>query len=184
MQTLVGVFDKRSEARRAMDRLLRSGFDPAELHLKEPGRRGAQVDPAGGEQDRALGDRMMASVERELAVDPDAFEAITRFFSGLFGGSDEAGASYSEAVRNGQSVLVVDAMGDHLAEVCAVILHEEGACDVDDHLPHEVPEDLRRRVQKVERAEQHPPLRELLPEGKPRAEAPSPDHPDKPSPTL
>jgi|GEM_PF-6741969 hypothetical protein len=161
MQTLISVFEKRAAARRAVERLLQSGFSESDIHLHDSGEPSRKHDE-NHEQDVELGERVMKSVEREVAVDPEVFESISHFFSTLFGGGHDAGAPYSEAVQRGQSVLVVDASGDHRAELAAVILHEEGAVEVDDHRPHEVPEDMRRRVQKIDRPQQ-PPLRELVP---------------------
>jgi hypothetical protein len=165
MQTLISVFEKWSAARRAVEHLVRSGFDAADIHLQESGEPVAAPDAGGREQDLELGARVMQSAEREVAVDAGVLDSISHVFSLLFGqGSGEAG-SYSDAVRRGQSVLVVDAKGDDQAEVAAVILHEEGALDVDDHRPDEVPEGVRRDVHKIERPAQ-PSLREL------RAESP------------
>lgn len=166
MQTLVSVFEKRTAARRAVERLVQSGFDEADIHLQESDEPVAKSPDDGNEQNLELGERVMESVEREVAVDSGALNAIANIFSLLFGHQSGESGAYSEAVRRGQSVLVVDAVGDQQAEIAAVILHESGAVDVDDHRPHEVPASVRPAVRAIKRAEQQP-LRELM--GPPRS---------------
>jgi len=72
MQTLISVFEKRADARKAMARLADTGFSRDCVHLHE------------------------------------------------------------SSTKQGQSVVIVDAKSDHEAEVAAVILHEQGASEVDD----------------------------------------------------
>jgi hypothetical protein len=162
MQTLISVFNKRVAAQRAVERLLRSGFAESDIHLQQPHEpRPEPSSTAENPEQLELGERVMESAEREVAVDPGVFEAIGKFFGLLFGRGSGAAGAYSEAVQRGKCVLVVDANDDHQAEAAAVILHEQGAIEVDDHRAQEVPEAMRSGVRAILRPEQ-PPLRDLV----------------------
>lgn len=114
MQTLISVFDKRADATKAMDRLADTGFSRDQLHLHET-QQGESATPAP-EQDRGV------------------LDSIGHVFVSLFGEDDgrPAAKPYRSSIDRGQSVVVVDANSDHEAEVAAVILHEQGAIEVDD----------------------------------------------------
>jgi hypothetical protein len=137
MQTLISVFDDRATARRAIERLVETGFARSELHLQEPeglDADSAMASAASDAQDRAVGDMAMNSAEREVAVDRGVLESIGNFFASLMGKDHHRHAgAYSEAVRRGKSVVVVDAKDDHEAETAAAMLHQLGAVDVNDH---------------------------------------------------
>jgi hypothetical protein len=126
MHTLISAFDDRQAARRAVNRLIESGVAREDLHLQE--------DPVP-ERAVTIGDRAVASAEREVAVGHGGLAAIVDFFGRLFGdhGEHHAG-TWSEAVRRGHSVVVVDARDDEAAERAAVVLHECGAVDVDERV--------------------------------------------------
>ena len=105
---------------------------------------------------RAIGERTMDTAEREVAVDEHALEAVGHFFVGLFGLDHDDARRYFKAVERGRSVVVVDALDDDRAEACAVLLHDAGACEVDDDHGKE-----SARVRKLARDSQ-PSLRELV----------------------
>jgi hypothetical protein len=137
MQTLISVFDDRATARRAIERLVEAGFARTDLHLQEPEGLETETAMAAAEseaQDRAIGKMAMNSAEREVAVDRGVLESIGNFFASLMGKDhDRHAGAYSEAVRRGKSVVVVDAKDDHEAETAASMLHQLGAVDVNDH---------------------------------------------------
>lgn len=126
MHTLISAFDDREAARRAVERLVESGIPREDVHLQE--------DPVP-ERQLTLGDRAVASAEREVAVGHGGLSAIVNFFGSLFGdhGKHHA-ATWSEAVRRGHSVVVVDARDDDEAGRAALVLHEFGAIDVDERV--------------------------------------------------
>jgi hypothetical protein len=156
MQTLLSAFDDRTRARRAMETLVESGFSREDLHLMEtPGRERPAADP----NDRVVGDLAMDSAEREIAVDRGALESVGHFFVSLFGldHGDEHAKRYENVVRDGRSVVIVDARDDHEAETAAAILHEAGAVEVDDHVDAPSRPGVRTFMR-----ESQPPLRELV----------------------
>ena len=113
MQTLISVFDDGAGARRAVERLLQSGFAREDMHLR-------QVETE-------------AAAQHDSGDDRGVLDSLGHFFVSLFGADNGAAAdTYGSAMRRGQAVLVVDARNDQEAESAAVVLHECGAVDVDD----------------------------------------------------
>jgi cytosine/adenosine deaminase-related metal-dependent hydrolase len=113
MQTILGAFDDRETAQRAVDQLLARGFTDASIHLQT----GATSDrPAA---DTATNRGMMASVGN--------------FFSRLFGESDEKkdAGNYAEAVRCCSSVVAVDTSDDSEVQMAESIMGQLGTVDVD-----------------------------------------------------
>jgi len=129
MQTVISAFDDRQTAQRAAERLVEMGFPREDVHLQEP----PTADTTEASTEAQLGDRTMASPEREVAVDRGVFSSISHFFARLFGEDEPHYAStYSEAVRRGSSVVVVDAADEELAQRAAITMHELGAFDVEE----------------------------------------------------
>ncbi|HWI79859.1 MAG TPA: YsnF/AvaK domain-containing protein [Ramlibacter sp.] len=121
MQTVIGAFEDRDAAQRAVERLVDAGFYRDDVHVQEGASASATGANRTGGVDRTDDEHgMMAS--------------IRHFFASLFGDDSPAGRSglYSEAVRRGTSVVVVDARDDDRAERAASVLHELGAIDVDE----------------------------------------------------
>jgi uncharacterized protein (TIGR02271 family) len=125
MQTVISAFDDRQTAQRAVDHLTEAGFSRSDVHLEErPGRGDAgsttttTTDIAGNEnEDRG----MLAS--------------IGHFFGSLFGDDDaEHAGQYSEAVRRGSSVVVVDARDEDQAERARDIMERLGAINMDERV--------------------------------------------------
>jgi uncharacterized protein (TIGR02271 family) len=123
MQTVIGAFEDRQAAQRAVERLVEMGFDRDDVHVQE----GASTTTSG--TTTTTGDTYRADDDEGMMA------SIRRFFAGLFGDEDRPTGRtgvYSEAVRRGTSVVVVDAMDDDRAERAASLLHELGAIDVDE----------------------------------------------------
>ena len=116
MHTVIGAFDDRTQAQRALDRLVQSGIDPGNVHIEQ------QEPQAGG------------APQREAKVEDQG--SRRGFFASLFGMEDQANTghahTYDEAVRRGSSVVVVDAQDEAQAELACGLLHEAGAVDVDE----------------------------------------------------
>jgi stress response protein YsnF len=107
------------------ERLVDMGFDRDEVHVQE----GASTSTTGATSARPSG------VDRTDDDEHGMMASIRHFFGSLFGDDDNATARsglYSEAVRRGTSVVVVDAQDDERAERAASLLHELGAVDVDE----------------------------------------------------
>lgn len=126
MQTVIGAFDDRATAQRAVERLVESGIGRDDVHVE-------QSDTAGTTTDmRSTSD---TSGERRADEDRGALSSFGHFFASIFGEDhDRAGHAdrYAEAVRRGSSVVIVDATTEEQAEKAASLLHELGAVDVDE----------------------------------------------------
>jgi uncharacterized protein (TIGR02271 family) len=122
MQTVIGAFEDRDAAQRAVERLVDAGFDRDDVHVQE----GASTSTTGATSASGGADR--ADDEHGMMA------SIRHFFASVFGEDSPAGHSgvYSEAVHRGASVVVVDAQDDERAERAASLLHELGAIDVDE----------------------------------------------------
>jgi cytosine/adenosine deaminase-related metal-dependent hydrolase len=113
MQTILGAFDDRQTAQRAVDQLLARGFTDASIHLQT----GATSDSPAA--DTATNRGMVASVRN--------------FFSSLFGESEEKehAGNYAEAVRRGSSVVAVDTSDDSEVQMAESIMGQLGAINVE-----------------------------------------------------
>ena len=116
MQTIIAAFDDRQSAQRAVERLVQQGFPRDAVHLQAgraaaTGTTGARTD----DEDRGF------------------FESIGDFFGDLFGDDsrDDAGV-YTEAVRRGGTVVVVDARTQTEEDQARTVLQSCGAFDVDE----------------------------------------------------
>lgn len=139
MHTVIGTFDSRETAQRAVEKLVKSGIPRDDVHVQQSGaddgataashRHSMQDGGTGpGTQDRWQG------IESEVALDRNVLSSIGHFFTSLFGQDHPShyADTYSEAVRRGSSVVVVDVDGDEPAEHAATMLHELGAIDIDE----------------------------------------------------
>lgn len=112
---VVGVFDSRTEAERAQERLTAAGFDRNEVRLTA---RDATTTATTGSTAYPASD--------------DRRDSGGGFWDWLFGsdeGRDDA-TYYSEAVHRGNTVVTVDARDDVEAERAADILNECGALNI------------------------------------------------------
>jgi uncharacterized protein (TIGR02271 family) len=139
MQTILGVFDDRTTAERAVTRLTETGFDRSEVHLESNGAAGAtgpsSVETASTIRTDAHGNAYAGGGD---ADGKGVMGSIGDFFSSLFGsdGDDHPHRAhserYSEAVRRGSYVVVVDARDEDDAERAADLMQELGAVDIDE----------------------------------------------------
>jgi hypothetical protein len=120
MHTVISSFSKPAEAERAMERLAQEGFPRDRMHLQH-----RELPQQGITAER------WDVMEREVAVDRSALEAIGHFFVSLFGKDHPEGHAqrYSEAVGRGECVLVLDAVDAQQAERAADLLVELGGQD-------------------------------------------------------
>lgn len=108
--TLVAVFDNRSDAQKAMDDLLASGFNRSDLRLSEGGTQTGTL-----QEDESMGD------------------SIKHFFTDLFG-SDRSNRmeQYNEAIARGHYVLTVTAPNEPEVERAADLVERYGPLDIDE----------------------------------------------------
>lgn len=114
--TLVAVFDNRSDAQKAMDDLLASGFARSDLRLSEGGTQtGTTASGADLDEGESIGD------------------SIKHFFTDLFGSDRSARlGQYSEALKRGHYVLTVTAPNEPEVERAADLVERYGPVDIDE----------------------------------------------------
>jgi uncharacterized protein (TIGR02271 family) len=118
-QTVVGVFDRRASAQRAVQVLADSGFGPHSVHITD-------------ESDAGLGD---AAVTRgsESGTDETLTGKIRHFFSDLFGPDDDRELTqYSQALRQGCAVVKVEVEEEARVDVAREALVSAGAVDIEE----------------------------------------------------
>jgi len=125
MHTVLSAFDGRDAARLAADRLVQEGFAREDVHLRAR-------DEGEDAQDDRISSRTIASPEREVAIGRHAMSALDHFFDHMLGRGEHAAHAhtYSEAVRRGGTVVVVDAASQEQADKDAAILQDAGAYDL------------------------------------------------------
>lgn len=117
--TLVAVFDNRSDAQKALEDLVASGFSRQEARLSEGDTTG-QSGITGAESGRT-GEGSIGS-------------SIKNFFTDIFGTDrDESAQMYSEAVTRGHYVLTLNADSEPEVERAADIVERYGPIDIDEH---------------------------------------------------
>ncbi|MBC7921411.1 MAG: YsnF/AvaK domain-containing protein [Ferruginibacter sp.] len=118
-QTVIGMFDNASEAQQAVQQLLNSGFTQANIDV-------SSQSATSTENSGSVASRVEDKVE-------DTGDSIGRFFSNLFGGSDnDETKRYSNVARQSGSVVTVHAQSSEEAKTAADILDDAGAVDVDE----------------------------------------------------
>ena len=109
-QTVIGLFDDASEARKAVERLTQQGVSRQNIDIRE----------------NTTGSTGSVSRDRD-----DDENGITRFFKSLFGDNDDADR-YSKAGNTSGCIVTVHADSRDEAERAADILDDCGAIDVDE----------------------------------------------------
>jgi len=120
--TLVAVFDNRSDAQKALEDLVASGFTRQEVRLSEG-------DPAG----QSSLSSSTATAGSTTGTDEGIGASFKNFFSDLFGTdrSDHA-QMYSEAVNRGHYVLTLTAASEAEVERGADIVERYNPVDIDE----------------------------------------------------
>ena len=118
MHTVISVFDDQATAQRALESLVTQGFSREDLHV---------------ERNTEASETRSLNSDGTEAHDRGNTSNFGHFFASLFGQDEpRRTGTYSEAVRRGSSVLVVDARDETQAERAASLLHDLGAIDVDE----------------------------------------------------
>jgi hypothetical protein len=133
MHAVISAFNDSDTAQRALNRLVQAGIPRQDVHIQEraPAEAGSGVPEEADE--RLLGNRATRTAEREVAVGSGALESLGHFFTSLFGvDTPQAGHAhvYSEAVRRGRSVVVVDTANEEEASRAVELMHDLGGVDV------------------------------------------------------
>jgi stress response protein YsnF len=130
-QTVIGFFDNPSEAQAAVQQLESIGISRQNIDVSS----GGSTNVSGDTSDSSdySSDRSTSGYSAERSVDNDGEKgnAITRFFSSLFGDDDDADR-YSKVAGSAQSIVTVHAQSQEDAERAADILDDCGAIDVDE----------------------------------------------------
>ena len=124
--TLVAVFDNRTDAQKALEDIVASGFSRQMARLSEG-------DPTGQSslQSTSAG---RPSSSGSSADDGSIGSSIKNFFSDMFGSDRTQDAQmYSEAVTRGHYVLTVTADSEPEVERAADIVERYGPIDIDEH---------------------------------------------------
>lgn len=116
MHTLVAVFDNNTDAQKAKDDLLASGFNSSDVRLAAgAGQASTSTSATTTHHDESIGD------------------SISNFFSDLFGnGSSDRSGVYSDAVSRGNCVLTVTTQSEDEVERAADIVEAYGPVDIDE----------------------------------------------------
>jgi len=124
-QTVIGLFNKSSDAQQAVQRLLSNGFTNDNVDISLSTSSGTTAGTSSG---------TTGSTNFDLDNDRDEHESgISRFFKNLFGDDDDDDVNkYSRASR-GKSIVTVHAMSDDEASRASDILDDAGAVDVDEN---------------------------------------------------
>lgn len=124
MQTVISAFKDQATAQSAMERLIESGFSRQNVHLEAGQSSGVSSTTTSMDSETSSGSRDGEGI----------MASVGHFFSHLFGDADSTHAgTYSEAVRRGNTVVVVDVMSEEEEERAADIMEECGAVDIDKH---------------------------------------------------
>lgn len=117
-QTVIGLFNKSSDAQDAVQRLVGNGFtkDNVDVSLSRENTGSSNTD-------------------FNLDSNPDEHEnGVTRFFKNLFGDNDDKDIDkFSKAANRGKSIITVHAQTKDEAERAADIMDDCGAIDVDEN---------------------------------------------------
>jgi uncharacterized protein (TIGR02271 family) len=120
MYTVIGAFEDRSTAQRAVDLLATRGFSRDAIDLQA---RPDTLDPTASTTSTSI-DR---DAERRGGEDDGFFAGVRHFFASLFGSDDEQQIGiYSEAIRRGSTLVVVDARDQAEADRAAEAMREQG----------------------------------------------------------
>ncbi len=111
-QTVVGIFDKNSNAQNAVETLVSKGFDRSNI-------------------DMSAGGKTAAGTTRDFNLDNNEQESgISKFFKNLFGDNDAEADRYNSYAAKSEAVVSVYAMSANEAEKAADILDDNGAVDL------------------------------------------------------
>ncbi len=111
-QTVIGIFDKNSNAQDAVEALVNKGFDRSNI-------------------DMSAGGKTSTGTAKNFNLDNDDQESgISKFFKNLFGDNDAEADRYNSYAAKGEAVVSVYATSADEAEKAADIMDDNGAVDL------------------------------------------------------
>ena len=121
-QTVVGLFNDRSEAQDAMRELMEEGFIKDNIDLSN----------------RSMGSGMVDDTDSDSYSDTDTGtgegigDKVANFFNSLFGDDEGTARNYTNAASDAEAILTVHADSPDRAELARDIMDRNGAIDVDE----------------------------------------------------
>ncbi len=116
-QTVVGLFDKSSDAQDAVQQLISNGFTDANVDVSLSNSSTGSTSSTGN---------------TDFKLDSDEHESgVAKFFKNLFGDNDDADR-FNKVASRGSSIVTVYAQSAEEAKKAANILDDNGAVDVDE----------------------------------------------------
>ncbi|MBA2378932.1 MAG: DUF2382 domain-containing protein [Blastocatellia bacterium] len=112
--TVVGLFDERQEAQKAMNELIQKGFVKENIDLSNRKATGTTPGSTSQGSEEGIGDR------------------ISNFFSSLFDGDSDTARNYTNAADEADAILTVHAESKQRAEEARDIFDRHNAMDVDE----------------------------------------------------
>jgi len=125
-QTVVGFFDDASEAQRAVQQLVSSGFDRSRIDVSS----GNNSGTTSGSSASNYSSTASSSTDRDNRGEHE--NGITRFFKNLFGDNDDEADRYSRVGMRSNSIVTVHAQSADEAERAADLLDDYGAVNVNE----------------------------------------------------
>jgi uncharacterized protein (TIGR02271 family) len=120
MYTVIGAFDDRQSAQRTVDALVEEGIPRASIDVQATP---DTLDSTASSVPRYDTGSTTTSSDR----DEGFVGGVRHFFASLFGNDDDAQVGiYSEAVRRGSTIVVVDAADETLADRAAQLMRDQG----------------------------------------------------------
>lgn len=136
-QTVIGFFDKISEAQQAVEQLVNNGFSRDNIDVSN-----ARDDMPTDNTNAVPGTMGTATTYDDTTTrrNDDNESGIGKFFSSLFGSDDDTNrtenrdraSTYGQVASQSDAIVTVHAVSDEEAERAADILDEAGAFDVDE----------------------------------------------------
>ena len=127
--TVIGFFNDRSEAADAVSQLTRAGFSREDIDVSNGSASTTSMSSDSGSLDSDYSD---SSSTGNRDTSEHKGNAITRFFSSLFGDDSDDAKKYSDVSQSADSIVTVHASTRELAEEAANILDASGAIDIDE----------------------------------------------------
>jgi len=136
MHTVISAFQDRQAAQRAVDSLVESGFDRDDIHIEQSDDMSSASASGSDTSINATSTTLNGRSESRTDSGSEhehrgVMDSIGHFFASLFGQDEHEHAGvYSEAVRRGNSIVVVDARDEQEADRATSLLQGLGAINV------------------------------------------------------
>ncbi|WP_210465707.1 YsnF/AvaK domain-containing protein [Rufibacter roseolus] len=126
-QTVIGIFDNRTEADRAVSELKSLGISDDRIDIS----RGSNTTGSSYGSGTTTSDSTYTSGTTTRDRDSDKYDGIGGFFRSLFSDDDDNASTYSNVARHSDCIVTVHAQSSEEAQRAARILDQYGSVDVD-----------------------------------------------------